>query len=267
MRLAKILTLTVAMAAAGNACAQFVHQLTVAQDGGAGLYGASLYGLQGQVDLTFSPDLLSFFEVVGSQTTFLAPTHLDYTGQTIQAKVASLSFTHTSTVPYWTPAAPPFTIDSLGMQGGITWTIPTANFASTGGALSLSNLEINLATQGVYADISGANGLTARKARIWDYASFEGDAAFPFTPGIITIQNTVSGLTLTDEAIDMFAQGLGLKVGGLAALRLSGDASMTTLTTLEVHMLPEPSTYLMMGLGLGGLFLAARRRKSGGTPA
>lgn len=84
--------------------------------------------------------------------------------------------------------------------------------------------------------------------------------------------NVISGLKVTTEGFDFFKNSLGLLSTGVNALAaVNNDAqgwgqvtSNLTFTVRElggtVPVIPEPSTYMLMGLGLAGIAVAARRR-------
>jgi PEP-CTERM motif len=85
-----------------------------------------------------------------------------------------------------------------------------------------------------------------------------------------TANNVLSGLKVTQEGFDFFINALGIPAGGtayntLAAVNntVEGWGSMKSqinFSAREVLTVPEPSTYALMGLGLVGISLVARRR-------
>jgi Zn-dependent alcohol dehydrogenase len=73
--------------------------------------------------------------------------------------------------------------------------------------------------------------------------------------------NVISGLAVVPAARDLFSKSLGLLATGNDALNAVTDwGSVTSDMTFTVREVPEPSTYALMGLGLVGISLVARRR-------
>jgi hypothetical protein len=85
---------------------------------------------------------------------------------------------------------------------------------------------------------------------------------------IISAENTLSGLKVTDAGFAFFANALGLKAGSTGYTTLAGVNSQSdgwgsiTSTMMFSPPVPEPSTYALMGLGLAGITLVARRRQA-----
>jgi hypothetical protein len=85
----------------------------------------------------------------------------------------------------------------------------------------------------------------------------------------VQANNLITNLQVTTDAFNAFAGTLGLVEGGTGYNTLAGVngtggwgvmKAAITFQAYEVPAVPEPSTYAMMLLGLGGIGLVARRR-------
>lgn len=142
------------------------------------------------------------------------------------------------------------------------------NLASTGGSLSVTNINVDLVAKRVYVDINGANGVGSKtNYYLWDIASITGDTALKDGTAITTITGlTIAGGT-TGDAFNTFAKSLGLTETGSVALKgvtnygsIVSTITATKASTPPTPPIPEPSTYALMGLGLVGIAAVARRR-------
>ncbi|MDO9237850.1 MAG: PEP-CTERM sorting domain-containing protein [Aquabacterium sp.] len=175
--------------------------------------------------------------------------------------------------------------------GGATQTAPVLKSVSSGGVMTVTDLRVDLVNKRVYANIISNNALNAagdktlNNFHLWDVmgkAQYGADGSFTgydastaivgsttmtvepypvwtgnFPP--VWLDNhgiTLNGLKITADGFDAFSKGLGLLSLGRSALLDVNDFG-----TLTVGTVPEPSTYALMGLGLFGLSLVARRRQ------
>ena len=167
--------------------------------------------------------------------------------------------------------------------GGATQTAPVLKSVSSGGVMTVTDLRVDLTAKRVYANIISTNALNAAGDKtlnnfyLWDimgtaqydvegtFTGYDASTAIVGTtliggPG--TYVNTFNGLKITADGFTAFSKGLGLLTLGKSALLGVNDfGSITsTINAVAVPAIPEPSTYALMGLGLVGMSLVARRR-------
>lgn len=223
--------------------------------GGSAVNGMLLQSGTGK--LSFSADLLSALDVgkvgVSSWGDGIAVGAKDvdgyYTEVSATAKISSIVFDNVSGQ-----------IQSIATSGGATQTSPVVVKVSNGGSLTVGDLNVDLANKKVFATVIGANGVgTLSNFYLWDIVN-------PVTQDVLTVGanqslTQVSGLKITTAGFDTFVKSLGLLSNGKGALSMITDYGTIT-TTLSVSAVPEPSTYALMGLGMVGIGLVARRRRA-----
>ncbi len=171
-------------------------------------------------------------------------------------------------------------VTKMTTAGGATQTTIKNGATNGPGFLSISNLNVDLTNKTVYADIDGANGVgQVSQFALWTYANITGPTSFsvpnPAVKTVFSVENTLTGLFASQASMDMFAKALNLNTIGLGALKSVNDPTkgggagfgsivskinVTATPTTATPQVPEPSTYALMGLGLVGISLVARRR-------
>jgi PEP-CTERM motif len=81
-------------------------------------------------------------------------------------------------------------------------------------------------------------------------------------------RNSFTGLKVTEEGFDIFNQALGLGAPGAIGYdvlsgvnsKAEGWGRIDSVLTFAPTIIPEPSTYALMGLGLVGVVISRRRR-------
>ena len=231
---------------------------------------AALTNPMGSGSLAFSELLIGALNIANISVTPVFPAILIDDGglMSIDASIQSLGGTYDSVTNE-------LSFTKVGTQGGAVMIasalLPNGkkNTASTGGSLSLIDITVDLTTKGIYATLVGGNGIGTRTNQlIWHYDTIEGSTRFALPdseywgpPNPIVSNNVLRGLTITTEAFDMFAQSLGLTTFGKASMGGISDYGVITASTsvAVTPVVPEPSTYLQMGIGLVGLAFLARR--------
>ena len=195
---------------------------------------------------------ISFEEFGGATANIVRDTDGAYVSLSVTAEGTSLSIDTVTRE-----------VVGLTTTGGATLTASPLRGVSSGGFLTISDIAFNVPTKTVFATVIGGNGVgTVSNVALWQAASLTGGTTVE-GPGIY--ENSITGLSITTQGFDLFKQALGLQFLGLAALGSVedyGSVNSTIIATAVTPAIPEPSTYALMGLGLVGLGLVARRRQA-----
>lgn len=221
------------------------------------LNGADVGGLQivgGQGKLSFSGNLLAALDAGKVTVTDFAPGKAiaikdefnEYVEVSAQAPIASAVIDNT-TMKYM----------SVLVSGGATQ-ITTPNKVSTGGSLTVGNLNVDLVNKKVFATVNGANGV-GNNDNFYLFDITGPVVQDSFTAGMNQQLSNISGLQITQAGFDAFVKALGLLPLASGALATVKDFGVIT-TNISVQPVPEPSTYALMGLGLVAAGFVARRR-------
>ena len=210
--------------------------------------------LEGVGSLNFSADFLSALDTYKASVAgygaavpaITKDTDGYYTQVSVTAPITSLTIESTSGV-----------VLAATTAGGATQTAPFLKSVSSGGSLTVTDLNVDFANKVVYATLIGGNGVgTLTNLALWNIGAITGTTSVT-GPGTF-FNATVSGLTITSNGFNEFAQSLGLQSLGKAAL--SGVTDFGTITIAPG--IPEPSSYALMGLGLVSVVFAIKRRQA-----
>jgi len=256
----KSLAIAAAFVAAGAANAA---SLTLDVGGSVTDQGWTVSGLNGSGTLAFSGTLLGALELGEVTITPVQPVELTQNGYvSVEAKagITSLSGTFDGTT---------VAVQSVSTAGGAKQSLG-ANDVGSGGFVSITNLRVDLVNNDVYATLDGGNGVgVVNDLKLWHITTVDGPTSVAAQEGSITVTHTLSGLKIYDAAFNLFTQAAGLNedlgIPSLAgvnddALGYGSITSTITVTAAKVPAIPDPSTYALMGLGLVGMSLVARRR-------
>jgi hypothetical protein len=149
-------------------------------------------------------------------------------------------------------------VEGYTSSGGVTWNMGAVKSVSTGGTLTLTDLSVDFRNNMVFATLIGANGVgTINNFHLLDINGLTGPSGgtpCPVSGACTYPQFTTASLSLTGEGMAKISQSLGL-----LTLGRSGFGDPWSFGTLSTAPIPEPSTYVLMGIGLVGVLVARRR--------
>lgn len=121
-------------------------------------------------------------------------------------------------------------------------------------AVHLSRWRVDPVTKTILATVTGGGLGRISFAEIFHFSTVEGTDLLSLQPGDQTMNQTFSGLTLTPQALGYYQHAFQLNAEDLARLAQISDAGSLTLTASITGVVPEPSAWMLMGVGLCGLF-------------
>lgn len=199
--------------------------------------------LNGSETLNFSVDAIGAFDTYMASLASYGPgvatstkdTDGFYTSASVSAPVASLNVEDTTDQAV-----------SVAASGGLTMTLPWRKAISSGGSLTISDLNVDLANKVVYATLIGANGVgTLSNVPLWTFDTQAGNTTVvPAGGGSGNVTFSVSGLHLTTEGTNRVAASLALGPLGKGVLNSLPDFGSISFSLDAVRELPICSVSL-----------------------
>lgn len=192
---------------------------------------------------------------------------IDVFGESARTYLASS--TAISSLDIRTNASSAPTIEALNFAGGLTMSGTQIRSVLSGGSLQIDQIRANLAAGQVFADLSGTRAAIGTKPAVtydapntvmWTFDPVA-SLAVPLAPN--TIHTQINDLALTPAGATFLSNALGLLSISQDALNAANNSPGkwgSISASMAFSTVPEPSTYALMGIGLVGIALVARRK-------
>lgn len=242
--------------------------------------GYQLSGLQGSSTLDISDWIIDNLNLL--QATYQAVPEAVVTTQT-EPKLSGTGV-KTSSVVVESPVSSlsaafeggALTARRVESLGGVLISTSDTGASNGTGWVSISDLQVDLVTQTIRADIAGGNGLAPLNDHaLWRYERASGPLALAPASGstgqgAVTLSSaiTLTGLRWVDlaDVPNVFAVALNLNAVGKSMLESvnwpsrTADGFGSITLSMSVSAVPEPGAWALMGVGLIPLAVLGRRR-------